>query len=185
MTRKTALVDQATLLARIDQVQEVVAQHSFDQTKILNLVRVEREASRHQTKKLEEVEAKLASQTKQLNAQSEQLEEAKQQLEAQSGQLVVQHEQGRSIFAVAKDALSGILEVRTLLVQVSQNVVNLHAVATNPSVGVALDPTRELPVMLEDALGRHMPIPAVWLDTIQWEVMSDAFQSHESVLTLC
>lgn len=170
MTRKTALVDQATLLARIDQVQEVVAQHSHDQTKILNLLKAEREASKHHSKKLEEVRAKLAAQNKQLESQSAQLQETKQQLEAQSNQLVVQHEQGRSIFVVAQDALRGILEVKTLLVQVSRNVVNLHAVATNASVGVVLDPTRELPVMLEDALGRQLPISAVWLDTIQWEV---------------
>lgn len=170
MTRKTALVDQATLLARIDRVQGIVAEHSIDQAKILDILKAERDARGYQTKKLEEAEAKLAAQTEQLNAQSEQLEQAKQQLQAQSKQLVVQYEQGRSIFSVAKDALSGILEVKTMLVQVSQNVVNLHAVATNPSAGMVLDPTREMPVMLEDALGRQMPIPAVWLDTIQWEV---------------
>lgn len=178
MTRKTALVDQATMLARIDKVQNVVAQQSHDHTKILNLLRVEREASKHHTKKLEEVKAKLAAQTVQLEAQSAQLEETKQQL-------VQQNQASWSMFSVAKDALSGILEVKTLLVQVSQNVVNLHAVATNASVSRALDPTFDMPVMLEDALGRQMPIPSAWLETIQWDVCfrpaSDILKSADNV----
>lgn len=156
MTRKTALVDQATMLSRIDQVQDVVAQHSHDQTKILNLLKTEREASKHQTKKLDEMKDKLAAHT--------------EQLETQSMQLVQQNNASWSLFSVAKDALSGILEVKTMLAQVSQNVVNLQAVATSSNIGVSLDPTRDMPVMIEDALGNQLPIPTIWLDTIQWDV---------------
>lgn len=163
MTRKTAIVDQATMLARIDEVQEVVARYSYDQTKILNLLKVEREASKRHTRQLEEVKAKLAAQNEQLESQSQQLEAAKQQL--------VQHNQTSwSILSVAKDALSGILEVKTILYEVSQTVVRLHAATPSTSPGMALDPTMDLPVMIEDSLGRQVPIPAAWMETISWKV---------------
>ena len=172
MTRKTAIVDQATMLARIDEVQEVVARYSYDQTKILNLLKVEREASKRHTRQLEEVKAKLAAQNEQLESQSQQLEAAKQQL--------VQHNQTSwSILSVAKDALSGILEVKTMLYEVSQTVVSLHASVPGTGRGAALDPTMDLPVIIEDALGRQMPIPAVFLESIQWNVSRILYAQRE------
>ena len=163
MTRKTAIVDQATMLARIDEVQEVVAQYSYDQTKILNLLKVEREASKRHTRQLEEVKAKLTAQNEQLESQSQQLEAAKKQL-------VQQNQTSWSILSVAKDALSGILEVKRMLYDVSRTVVSLHAAIPSTSPGMALDPTMDLPVMIEDSLGRQLPIPAAWIETISWRV---------------
>ncbi|KAJ3521381.1 hypothetical protein NM208_g13315 [Fusarium decemcellulare] len=95
-----------------------------------------------------------------------------------SQQLVKQSERAQSLLAIAKDALSNIIEIKGLLIRVSQNVANIHM----PFNSIYLDPTKELPVTLEDALGRHIEISAQWLDFLQWEtfcaLISDRFKNH-------
>lgn len=138
--RKTARVDNATVLARIEEVQHVASQQSCLQKEILDVLEGHREATEQQTQELEEVNQQLA----------------------------VQGLESRSLFAAVKDALNGILEVKTMLVQVSQNVISLQLLASN--ISRPLDPTKELPVIFEDALGRQIPIPPEWIESLDWKV---------------
>lgn len=103
-------------------------------------------------------------------ANEQQTEKQLQRLDEVNQQLATQEKGSRNILAVAKDAVRGILEVKNLLIQLSQNVIDLQITASNSIFIRLLDPTRELPVVLEDALGRQLEIPAQWIDALEWEV---------------
>lgn len=134
------------MLARIDQVQQLVSGACTGQEELLEFLQEQRTANEQRAEK-----------------QLQRPDEVNQRL-------ATQEKGSRNILAVAEDALHGILEVKNLLIQVSQNVIDLQITASN-SIFIRLpDPTRELPVILEDALGRHLEIPAQWIDTLEWEV---------------
>ncbi|KAK8929294.1 hypothetical protein VCV18_001956 [Metarhizium anisopliae] len=145
---KSARVDNATVLARIDEVQRLASQTRSGQGEILAFLKKHRAANEDQGHK-----------------QIQKLGEVSRQLD-------VQEKGGRAILAVAKDAFRGIIEVKKLLAQVSQNVIDLQVVASNSICIRPLDPTRGVPVILEDALGRSLEIPAQWIDTLEWEVLN-------------
>lgn len=134
------------MLARIDEVQRLASQTRSGQGEILAFLKKHRAANEDQGHK-----------------QIQKLGEVSRQLD-------VQEKGGRAILAVAKDAFRGIIEVKKLLAQVSQNVIDLQVVASNSICIRPLDPTRGVPVILEDALGRSLEIPAQWIDTLEWEV---------------
>lgn len=139
----SARIDNLTMLARIDRVEQLVSHICASQDEVLTLLQHQRRASERQAEKLDEV----------------------------SQQLVTQDKSNQSILAVAKDALCAILEVKGLLFQVSENVINLQIMASDTMFNRLLDPTRELPVVIEDALGRKLPIPAQCLDSLEWEIL--------------
>lgn len=97
-------------------------------------------------------------------------EKQAEKLEDMGQQLAVQEKSGRDILGLAKATFCGILEVKALLVQISQTVINLQVMASRSIYLRPLDPTKELPVVLEDALGNELPLPAEWLDSLEWEV---------------
>ncbi|RMJ17157.1 hypothetical protein CDV36_003176 [Fusarium kuroshium] len=148
--RKSARVDNATLCARIEEIRQLVSDNCQSREEMLDLLRVQNTASENQAEKLEDM----------------------------SQQLVVQEKSNRDILGLAKDTFSGILEVKALLVQISQTVINLQVMASNSMFLRPLDPTKELPVILEDALGNELPIPAQWLDSLEWEVLYGLLAGH-------
>ncbi|KAJ4146730.1 hypothetical protein NW754_002195 [Fusarium falciforme] len=95
-------------------------------------------------------------------------EEQVQKLNEVSQQLVRQDTNSRGILAVAGEALSAIVEVKDLLVQVSQDVINVRMVFNSMCLR-PMGPTDELPAIIEDPLGRRVPIPPEWLDSLDWE----------------
>lgn len=99
-----------------------------------------------------------------------QFEKQTEQLGAMQIQLSTVEQKGSTLLSMASDALKGILEVKDLLVSMSQAVISLQISATQTQFMRSLDPTKELSVTLEDSLGRHIPIPAEWLDTLEWAV---------------
>lgn len=134
------------MLARIDQVQNLVSEARVGQEDLLKCLQ------EHQAASEKQAETQL------------------QKLDEVNKQLVTQGKGTWSILASAKDALSGIIEVKNLLIQVSQNVIDLQVTASHSMSLRPLDPTKGIPVILEDALGRPLEIPAQWVDTIEWEV---------------
>ncbi|RSL64865.1 hypothetical protein CEP51_013081 [Fusarium floridanum] len=138
--KRSARVDNTTLLARVAGVQTLVSRSCSDQEEMLDLMRQQRKTTEEQVQKLDEV----------------------------SQQLVKQDTSSRNILAVAGEALSAIIQVKDLLFQVSQDVINVRTVL-NSMFTRSMDPTKELPVTIEDALGRHVPIPPEWLDSLDWE----------------
>ncbi|KAI8719316.1 hypothetical protein NCS52_00712200 [Fusarium sp. LHS14.1] len=140
--RKSARVDTATLFARMTEVKDLVSKTCSNHEIMLDSIRQQRKVSEEQVKKLDEV----------------------------SQQLVKQDTSSRNILAVAGEALSAILQVKDLLVQVSQDVIDVHIVFNSMFLR-SMDPTKELPAIIEDALGRHVPIPPDWLDFLDWTAL--------------
>ncbi|KAL6850700.1 hypothetical protein ACO1O0_007825 [Amphichorda felina] len=128
---KSARVDNATMLARIAEVEQLVSQAQIRQEETLQSLRTQKieneERADRQMKKLGLIKQKLAT----------------------------QETENSNTLGVARDALQGITEVQNLLVQVSQNVINLQVAASNSTFLRPLDPTRGAPVVLEDSLGRR------------------------------
>ncbi|KAH7254936.1 hypothetical protein MRS44_016409 [Fusarium solani] len=148
--RKSAGVDNATLCSRIEEIRQLVSDTCQGREEMFELLRVQSRASENQAQKLEDV----------------------------SQQLVTQEKSSRDILGLAKDTFCGMLEVKALLVQISQTVINLQVMATHSMFLRPLDPTKELPVILEDALGNELPIPAQWLDSLEWEVLYGLLKGH-------
>lgn len=96
-------------------------------------------------------------------------EEQVKKLDEVSQQLVKQDTNSRGILAVAGEALSTIIEVKDLLVQVSQDVINVQIIFNSMWLR-SMNPNKELPAIIEDPLGRRVPIPPEWLDSLDWEV---------------
>lgn len=69
---------------------------------------------------------------------------------------------------VAERSLSVVVEVKELLTFFLGLL--LQALFSSTISLRTLDPTRELPVTIEDALGRHLTVPAEWLEFLQWDV---------------
>ncbi|KAM0440867.1 hypothetical protein ACHAPT_000169 [Fusarium lateritium] len=124
--RKSARVNNATLLARVAKVEELVSQSCTSQEELLHLIQQQQKASQEQVQKLD---------------QASQL-------------LVKQDKTSRSILAVAGEALDAIVQVKDLLVQVSHDVINIHVVFDSMCLR-SMDPITELPAVIEDALGRR------------------------------
>ncbi|RSL62370.1 hypothetical protein CEP54_005743 [Fusarium duplospermum] len=139
---RSARVDNTTLLARVTEVQDLESKSCSNQEEILGLMRQQRKSSEEQVQKLDEV----------------------------NQQLVKQDTTSRSILAVTGEALSAILQVKDLLVQVSQDVINVRVVL-NSTFLRPMDPTKELPAIIEDPLGRQVPIPPEWLGSLDWEAL--------------
>lgn len=86
----------------------------------------------------------------------------------------------RTITSIAGDTLQSILEVKEAVLSTSQAVINLQVSASQAQCMRSLDSTKELPVILEDALGRQIPIPAQWLDTLEWNVCAPLPRSEKT-----
>ena len=146
MNRNSARVDNATLAARIGEVQKL-CQDEYQQV-------------------LEVFEKQKLDYNTQFEKQTE-------QLNAMQIELGTTEQNGRTLLSMARDAVQGILEVKDLLISMSQAVISLQISATQTQYMRPLDPTKELSVTLEDSLGRQIPIPAEWLDTLEWAVCAN------------
>ncbi|RSM18958.1 hypothetical protein CDV31_002281 [Fusarium ambrosium] len=131
--RNSARVDNAALLARVTEVLTLLSKTCASQEEMFHLIQ-QRNASQEHAQKLDEV----------------------------SQLLVTQDKTSRGVLAVTEDALSAILQVKDLLIQVSQDVINVDMVF-NSTYLRPMDPTNGIPAIIEDALGRRVPIPAEWL----------------------
>lgn len=74
------------------------------------------------------------------------------------------------VVSTARDTASSIMTLKQLVIGVSQTAAKLQVMAADLMFTQHLSPTKGLPVVCEDALGRQFSIPAEWLDTIRWEV---------------
>lgn len=159
-SRQSSRVGNATLLARIDEVRQLCSQTPDVQAEILDLIQRQRTDSQ-----------------KQAQMQMEGLDEVKEQLAT----LKRDH---RATLEVFQGTVDSIVELKALLMSVSKTVIDLQISASTPVYARSLDPTRGLPVILEDALGRPFEIPAQWIENLQWEVRTfyDDHHQHDSRL---
>ena len=69
-----------------------------------------------------------------------------------------------------KDTFECAVELKDMFLNVSRAVIDLQMKLSDLMSLRALDPTKELPVIMQDALGRRFPIPPEWLNTLEWDV---------------
>jgi hypothetical protein len=85
-----------------------------------------------------------------------------------SERLAVQGGNNRETLSIVKSTFSAVREVKDLIDRACQVAVSLQVLASNSIFFRGLDPTRNLPLAAEDALGNILEIP---LDLIHsWEV---------------
>ncbi|KAK3186295.1 hypothetical protein K4F52_004833 [Lecanicillium sp. MT-2017a] len=97
-----------------------------------------------------------------------QAEKQIQKLHLVHDQLSEAEKNSHRVLTVVRDMLHGVVEVKDILLSVSKVIVDSQITSSHGMFMRFLDPTKELPVMLEDALGRSLPIPAQWIHTLEW-----------------
>ena len=140
--RKSARVDNATMLARINEVQRLVSAEASCREEMLEL---------------------LKKQCDTANIQVDELRTVKGQLVAHSGSI-------REVLTAVNQSLASVVEIKQSLAQIATFVINLQVSASASMFLRFLDPTRELPVIVEDALGRQLTIPPEWIECLEWSV---------------
>ncbi|KAL1841536.1 hypothetical protein VTJ49DRAFT_6965 [Mycothermus thermophilus] len=153
--RKSARVDNATMRARIDEVHHLVSAHVDNYQDLIRLLREQRCT---------------------LKNQADQLRTANTQLAAQSGTL-------SDILAGVKQSLAAAREIKHSLAEVAAFVANFQVYVSSTMSLYALNPTKELPVTIEDPLGRHLTIPPELTDCLQWStfqsILEDRFRGFK------
>lgn len=142
--RKSARVDNATLHARTEEVHQLVSTAQQHQKEIVELLQKQRSSNELQEERLEAINTQLVAQNKD------------------------HYRNHWELLGSIKTGFATVVEVKQLLVQVAQNVATIQAVLLNPTISRSLDPTKELPAILQDTLGRVVTIPPEWIDKMTW-----------------
>lgn len=130
------------MLARIDEVQRLVSAEANSQEEILRL---------------------LKEQSTMTSAQGVELRAVKEQLGAQS-------RSNLEMLVFLMQSLAALNEIKDALSYLARLIVSFQALAM-ASIGLRfLDPTKELPAVIEDALGRRLTLPAEWIQCLEWNV---------------
>ena len=82
--------------------------------------------------------------------------------------LEIQEESHKTVVQKVTEGLGGVITVKNMLVIVIEHVLQLQQMLSNASFMRSLDPTKGLPIILEDSLGFNNEIPVEWLD--DWDV---------------
>ncbi|GAB1309964.1 hypothetical protein MFIFM68171_00174 [Madurella fahalii] len=141
--RKSARVDNATMLARIDEVQRLVSAEATCRKEIIRLLKEQRNTVKRQADELGGIHDELVS---------------------QSGGIL-------EALASAKQSFTAVVEVKKTLAEVAKAVISIQALASASTCLRFIDPTKDLPVIIEDALGGLFTIPAEWVDCLEWDTL--------------
>jgi hypothetical protein len=142
LCRKSTRVDNATMLARIDEVQRLVSAEATCREDMLRLLNEQCHTSKRQA----------------------------DELKAVNDQLVSHSRSNWEILTSVKQSLSAVVEIKETLAQVANVVLDAQFLASTSTFLRLMDPTTELPIIVEDALGRSLPIPVEWIDCLEWNV---------------
>ena len=138
--RHSSRADNATVLARIQEVRGLLDKQEQTQQRLLT---------------------HLASHEAVANDQSHALVRIEEGLKAQD-------RSGQSLLTTARNAFGAIIQVKGMLTDLAEKVIQLQVVLSNSIYVRGLDPTTNLPITLEDALGTYLTLPEDWID--DWEV---------------
>ncbi len=142
LCRKSTRVDNATMLARIDEVQCLASAEATCREEMLRLLKEQCDTSKRQA----------------------------DELKAVNDQLVSHSRSNWEILTSMKQSLSAVVEIKETLAQVANVVLSAQFLASTSTFLRFMDPTTELPIIVEDALGRSLPIPVEWIDCLEWNV---------------
>ncbi|RYP69338.1 hypothetical protein DL771_006148 [Monosporascus sp. 5C6A] len=95
------------------------------------------------------------------------VKEQTQQLAGINQRLDTQEESRGMLLDIVGKTSNAIIQVKEMLVDVAEKVAYLHIMVSNAIYIRGLDPTKDLPIILEDALGISLPLPENWLE--DWE----------------
>jgi hypothetical protein len=140
--RQSSRVGDATLLSRIHEVQRLVSAEAESKEELLQMMREQCKCARKQEETLNPVEEGLVT---------------------TSGGVW-------EVLASAKKTLAAVVEMKDTLASLTRLVISAQVLASNFMFLRPIDPTRELPVTLEDSLGRLFTFPPEWIEKIQWKV---------------
>ncbi len=132
--------DNATVLARIDEVRALLDQREQSQQTLPDYLNANSLDTRKQSEELTKIHQRLT----------------------------VQERTGQTLLETAKQALSGIFQVKAILVDLAEKVIHLQVMVSNATYTRGPDPTKELPIILEDTLGSCLTLPEDWIH--DWEV---------------
>ncbi|KAI0134228.1 hypothetical protein BJ170DRAFT_609022 [Xylariales sp. AK1849] len=194
--RKSARVDNATMLARIDEVRQVIRdqQTQVQQGMLAKIEEARRSIVEQQQQsqdkilvRIDEVrqvmeEDRTARQEVMLLSEKQARASAEQsgRLESVSNRLLCLKLITMDILGAVKMTFFAVLEVKQLLLRVSENVVNLQVLASPSTALRSLDPTKELQVRLETALGTGhvIEIPAQMVDYLRWDTLNKLLEDR-------
>ncbi|KAK4442462.1 hypothetical protein QBC34DRAFT_313009 [Podospora aff. communis PSN243] len=157
--QKSNRVDNATLLARIDEVQRLVTAEAESKEELLQMLQEQCSSSKKQEEALNAVENQLA---------------------ITSGGVW-------EVLASAKKTLAVVVEMRDTVASLARFAINCQDLASNSAFLWPIDPTRELPVTLEDSLGRLFTFPPEWIEknTTFDSMIDDQFVGHRGHEMVC
>ncbi|KAK3941234.1 hypothetical protein QBC46DRAFT_353431 [Diplogelasinospora grovesii] len=89
--------------------------------------------------------------------------EQKDQLCKIDGKLATQEQTSWSMLALMKNVSVAVIELKDMVGTCAQVAVSLQTLASNPMFFRGLDPTRNMPVFFEDALGNVLEISVDWI----------------------
>lgn len=130
------------MLARIDEVRRLVSAEASSREEMLRLLKGQHDIANRQA----------------------------DQLKAVNEQLVVCSRSNSDVLTSVKQSLAAVVEIKELLAQVAKVVVSFQVSASSSTFLRFLDPTKELPIVVEDALGRRLTILPEWIEFLQWKV---------------
>ncbi|RYO92152.1 hypothetical protein DL762_001810 [Monosporascus cannonballus] len=130
--RRSARVDNATMLTRIEEVKSFLYTH---QEALMRLHMEHAKSIQEQTQQLRKIDDRLATQDQSYGI----------------------------ILSWVKNTSAAILEIKEMIGRMSRDVINLQYLASNSMFFQSLDPTRDMPVVFEDALGNVINIPMAWI----------------------
>ncbi|KAK0743119.1 hypothetical protein B0T18DRAFT_175737 [Schizothecium vesticola] len=148
--QKSNRVDNITLLHRVDKVRRLVAAEAESKDELLQILQEQCTSARKQEQTLNNVEEEL---TTTLNGVWETL-------------------------ASAKKTLAIAVEIKDLVTSLARLVINSQILASSSTFLRPIDHTRELPVTLEDCLGRLLTIPPEWIERLQWKTLNSLLEDQ-------
>ncbi len=140
ISRQSTRAGNATIILRIEEIHRALGRHRVEQQALVTALETQETLSREQAQELGQITKRLDS-----------------------------HESSSiTILGQVKQAFGAIVQVQWMLGNVADRVVRLHDMLASSTYMRGLDPTKNLPVVFEDALGFQRELPMDWLE--DWEV---------------
>ncbi|KAH9909189.1 hypothetical protein F4778DRAFT_217661 [Xylariomycetidae sp. FL2044] len=155
-TQRSARVDNATLVARIAEVQDLVAKQGDETKSLLGFLQRQESASSQQLARLGAVESQLVSQQRDTGA----------------------------LMTLTSGTSATVLDIKEMLAGLVQTVADQQVSASYAHDLRFLDPTREMPVIFEDTLGRQFTLPLEYLKDwgVLYNLIEAGFRNRKSYL---
>ncbi|KAK6084621.1 hypothetical protein SCUP515_01117 [Seiridium cupressi] len=142
VSRNSARTDNDTLLFRIGEVQGMISKHDEHQDALMKHMHRSENVTRLEASRIQNMEQSIQTLT----------------------------ENSNGIMSFIKKAMEGIIDLWRLLESVAESVVHIRAIMSTPYFMKSLDPTRDMPIFLHDALGRKIDLPLELL--VDWESLN-------------